>query len=131
VAAHQLLNGLNSSFQGPNATVFQLFDKVSAFMGKTMLWKSLCESDTLEMFVNMSEYLEENDYAFEEIKLNVLTHLTNLESNFKNRFPEITLQQHDWMQNPFAVTTGEKIRHLSIKAKESLIELSCDTSLKI
>jgi hypothetical protein len=27
-------------------------------MKKTMLWKSLCESDTVEMFVNMSEYLE-------------------------------------------------------------------------
>jgi hypothetical protein len=52
------LNGLNSSLQGPNATVFQLFEKVSAFMKKTMLWKSICESDTLEMFVNISEYLE-------------------------------------------------------------------------
>jgi hypothetical protein len=51
-------------------------------MKKTMLWKSLCENDTLEMFVNMSEYLEENDYASEEIKPQVLTHLTNLESNF-------------------------------------------------
>jgi hypothetical protein len=50
------------------------------------------------MFVNMSEYLEENDYAFEEIKPHVLTHLTNIESNFKNRFPELTLQQHEWMQ---------------------------------
>jgi hypothetical protein len=35
------------------------------------------------------------------------------------------------MQNPFAVTIGEKISHLSIKANESLMELSCDTSLKI
>jgi hypothetical protein len=35
------------------------------------------------------------------------------------------------MRNPFAVTIGEKISHLSTKAKESLMELSCDTSLKI
>jgi hypothetical protein len=35
------------------------------------------------------------------------------------------------MRNPLAVTIGEKISHLSIKAKESLMELSCDTSLKI
>jgi hypothetical protein len=35
------------------------------------------------------------------------------------------------MRNPFAVTIGEKISHLSIKAKESLMELSCDTSVKI
>jgi plasmid replication initiation protein len=120
------LNGLNSSLQGPNATVFQLFDKVWAFMKKTMLWKSLCESDTQGVFVNMSEYLEENDYVCEEFKPYVLTHLTNLESNFKNRFQELTLQQHERMRNPFAVTIGEKISHLSIKAKESLMELSCD-----
>jgi hypothetical protein len=78
---------------------FRFFDEVAAFVKKTMLWKSLCESDTLGMFVNMSEYLylEENDYAFEETKPHVLTHLTNFESNFKNRFPELTLQQHGWM----------------------------------
>jgi hypothetical protein len=76
----------------------------------------------------MSQYLEENDYVFEEIKPHVLSHLTNLESCFKNRFPEVTLQQHEWMRNPFAVTIGEKIIHLSIKAKESLMELSYDTS---
>jgi hypothetical protein len=125
------LNGLKSSLQGLNATVFHLFDKVSEFMTETMVWKSLCESDTLEMFVNMSEYLKENYYASEEIKPHVLTHLTNLESNFKNRFPELTFQQQEWMRNPFAVTIGGKISHLPIKAKESLMELSCDTFLKI
>jgi hypothetical protein len=31
------LSGLNNSLQGPYATVFQLFDEVSAFMKKTML----------------------------------------------------------------------------------------------
>jgi hypothetical protein len=68
--------------------------------------------------------------AFEEIKPHVLNHLTNLESNFKIHFPELTLQQHEWMRNPFAVTIGEKISYLSIKANESLMELSCYTSLK-
>jgi hypothetical protein len=80
----------------------------------------------------MSEYLEENDYAFGEFKPHILTYLTNLESNFKNRFPKLTLQQNECIRNSFAVTICEKIiSHLSIKAKESLIELSCDISLKI
>jgi hypothetical protein len=47
----------------------------------------------------MSKYLEENYYAFEEIKPHVLTHLTNLDSNFKNRFQELILQQHEWLQS--------------------------------
>jgi hypothetical protein len=58
------LNGLDSSLRDPTATVFQLFHTVSAFMKKTMLWKSLCENNTLQMFVTMTEYPEENDCAF-------------------------------------------------------------------
>jgi hypothetical protein len=98
-------------------------------MKKTMLWKSLYENDTLEMFVNMSEYLEKNYYAFEEIKPHVLTHLTNLRAILRIAF-----------HKPFSNMNGCEIHlqsqsvrkcHLSIKAKESLMELSCDTSLKI
>jgi hypothetical protein len=59
------------------------------------LCETLCESDSIEMFVSMSEYLQENDYNFEEIKLQVLTHLTNLKSNFKGRVPDLTLSQHE------------------------------------
>jgi hypothetical protein len=42
------------------------------------------------MFVNISEYVEEYDYAFEEIKPHVPTRLATLESNFENCFPELT-----------------------------------------
>jgi hypothetical protein len=63
------LNGLKSSPQGPNATVFQLFDKVSAFMKKMMLWKSLCKSDTLEMFDTMSEYLKKMIWHLKKLNL--------------------------------------------------------------
>jgi hypothetical protein len=60
--------------------MFQLFDKGSGFIKEMDLWKSVCESGRIEMFVIMSEE-EENDYEFEEIKLQVLIHLTNIESN--------------------------------------------------
>jgi hypothetical protein len=92
--------------------------------------ESLCENNTLEMFVNMSEYLEENDYAFEEIKPHVLSHLTNLESNFKNRFPELTFSNKNGCKIHLQSQSVRKC-HLSIKAKESLMKLSCDISLKI
>jgi hypothetical protein len=61
----------------------------------------------------------------------MLSYLTNIVSSFKNRLPELALQQHKWMRNPFAVTIGEKISHLFIKAEECLMELYCDTFLKI
>jgi hypothetical protein len=96
-----------------------------------MLWESLCESDTIEIFDNMTEYLEEKDDAFEEMKPHILTHLTLLERSFKNPFPELILQQHKWTRNPFGVAISEKISLLSIKSKVPLMELFCNTSLKI
>jgi hypothetical protein len=38
------------------------------------------------MFVSVGEYFHENDYEFVEIKPQILTCLTNLESNFTSRF---------------------------------------------
>jgi hypothetical protein len=51
----------------------------------------------MEMFVNMSGYLEENGYAFEEIKPQVQSNLTNFESNFKGRFSNLTFSQQEWI----------------------------------
>jgi outer membrane protein assembly factor BamA len=55
-------------------------------MKKTILWRSLCEPDTLEIVVSVNEFLEENGYPFEEIKPYVQTHPTNLTSSFKIYF---------------------------------------------
>jgi hypothetical protein len=55
----------------------------------------------------------------------------DLETNFKSRFSDLALSQHEWIQKPFSVKTGDKISHLSITSQESLVELACDTALKI
>jgi hypothetical protein len=46
----------------------------------------------------MSDYLEEDNSAFEGFKPHVLTHWTHIESNFKNCFSEQILQQHEYME---------------------------------
>jgi hypothetical protein len=61
----------------------------------------------------------------------VLTHLSNLESNFRKCFSGLTVLKHVWIQNPFAVVGGDKVSQLSIKSQESLLELAYDTPLKI
>jgi hypothetical protein len=99
----------------PKYNLFQLFEKIPAFMKQKMHWKSLCESDT-----------EENDNAPDEVKPHVLTYL----NDFKNGFPELTLQQHKVIGNPFAVRIGEKTSHLSPTPK-NLMEISRGTFLKI
>jgi hypothetical protein len=76
-------------------------------MKKMLLWKNRCECDTLEMFVSMTKYPEENNYTSKEIKPHVLTHLTNPRSMFKDGFPELNIQQRKWMRIPFAVAIGK------------------------
>jgi hypothetical protein len=120
------LNGQRFSLQGPNASGLKFFDKVSSSMKKTIVWKSLCGSGSMEVFVSVSEY-RGDDCTLEDVG-----HLTNSEDNFKIRFPELEqLQQFEWMRHPFAVTVGEKISHVSVKAREAVMERSSDTSLKI
>jgi hypothetical protein len=84
------------------------------------LWKNLCDSDSIEMFVNMSKFVQENVYESEEIKPQVLTRLTNLEYNFKSCFSDLTLSQHEWIRYPLAVKISYKISHLSVKSQEIL-----------
>jgi hypothetical protein len=93
-------------------------------------WKCFYVNASIEMFVTMSKYLQENDCEFEEIKPPVPTHITNLERNFNCRFSDLTLSQNEWIRNPLAVTVGEKTNHLSIKSQDSLVKLACDTFLK-
>jgi hypothetical protein len=72
-------------------------------------------------------FWDENDYVFEEINPDILNSLTNLERNFKSRLPLLTFQQHEWMRKPLAITFGEGISRLSVKA----MKLFYDTTLKI
>jgi archaellum component FlaC len=91
------LNGLNSSLHGQSTTVFQLFDNGSNIHKNSDAMENHRENVNLGMSVNMSEYLEEYYYLFEEVKHHVLPHHTNLENNFKNCFPELTLHEHEWV----------------------------------
>jgi hypothetical protein len=69
------------------------------------------------MFVNINEYHQENYYEFDEIKPQVLTHLTILTAILRVAFQT----QH------FLGMNGPDI---SLQL-ESLMELACDTSIKI
>jgi hypothetical protein len=68
---------------------------------------------------------------FEEIKLQVVIHVTNLENNFKSCFSGLILSYHEWIQNLFGVTLDEKISHPSKKSQNCLMEHACDESLKM
>ncbi|CAK1588691.1 unnamed protein product [Parnassius mnemosyne] len=61
------------------------------------------------------------------LKLIFTQHLSSLSELFENYFPE-NLEQYDWVRNPFQSTSPST---LSTWEEEQLIELSCDSSLKL
>lgn len=68
--------------QSPNIIILQLCDSLDS----CNVGEAVFESEKIEMFVVVGEYFHENYYEFVEIKPQILTCLTNLESNFTSRF---------------------------------------------
>ncbi|KAL1268680.1 hypothetical protein QQF64_034043 [Cirrhinus molitorella] len=57
-------------------------------------------------------------------------HMQALKSQMQNYFPDIS-KQHSWIQHPFANHTEDVIAGLTNKEQDSLVDLSCDSSLKL
>ena len=59
---------------------------MTTFLDSCHVGKAFFESVKVEVFVIVVECFHENDYEYEEIKPQILTCLTNLESNFTSHF---------------------------------------------
>lgn len=57
-------------------------------------------------------------------------HMQALKSQMQDYFPGISKQQ-SWVQYPFANHTEDVIAGLTYKEQDSLVDLSCDSSLKL
>lgn len=64
------------------------------------------------MFVIVGACFQEDYYEFEDIKPEILTYLSNCESNFTSRFSIPALFQYEWNRNPILSTASEKINTL-------------------
>ncbi|CAK1599788.1 unnamed protein product [Parnassius mnemosyne] len=127
----QKLNDLNKSLQGNNTHILQLADKITGFQKKLLLWKRKLEEDHVhtDCFPALQCILQENSIESLDASLKLIftQHLSSLSEHFENYFPE-NLEQYDWVRNPFQSTSPST---LSTKEEEQLIELSCDSSLKL
>ena len=56
-----ILNELNLSLQGPNATCLDLSEKIRAFQLKLQLWQKKLDENIIYMLSNLSAFFEEND----------------------------------------------------------------------
>ena len=89
------LNLLNSGMQRRNENILSSTDKINAFQKKVTIWKKRITAGNLEMF---SSTLKSN---CPEIAPLILNHLDTLLKNLDKYFPSISIDQYDWVRNPF------------------------------
>ena len=109
--------------------MFTLQGKIDAFRKKISLWQTRLAEGDLQMFINFDEYMGEKDLNRQVVFI-IQQHLQSLTEYFDLYYPseEDPRPGNMWIIDPFVANIEES--KLSIKDKESLIDLSCDDSLK-
>ena len=117
------------SLQGRSVTIFKVEDKVEAMIMKLDLWSERLQSGVLESFPTLCDFLATSaDNISEEIRSLFIQHLQVLKISFRDYFPP-----HDainrWIRDPFHANVKD-IKELTPTEENSLVELSCNTSLR-
>lgn len=125
------INGVNLSLQGKSVTAFQVQNKIEATIKKLNLWtRQICRSKS-ESFENLSHFLTEEAMSLPASVTKLIEeHLQGLKSQLHDYFPSPDVEV-TWIENPFVILCDEAITSLSAKEHNSLIDLSCDSALKL
>uniref|UniRef100_A0A3B4X3Q8 DUF4371 domain-containing protein n=1 Tax=Seriola lalandi dorsalis TaxID=1841481 RepID=A0A3B4X3Q8_SERLL len=117
------LNKLNSSMQGRNANVLQMYEKMEAFTKKVKRWIERVEEGNLAMFPSIEEYSDSTD-----IKDIISVHLRKLVLQFQKYFDESDQWRCNskWILLPFSDNAAAG-SNLSAIEEDQLIELSTDS----
>ena len=82
-------NGLNSNMQSRNENILTATDKLVA------IWKNRLKVDNLDMFPSVRKT------CLTEMILIISAHLRCLENRVQEYFPSISIDEFDWIRNPF------------------------------
>jgi zinc finger BED domain-containing protein 5/7/8/9 len=124
-----ILNELNLSLQGPNATCLDLSEKIRAFQLKLQLWQTKLNEKKIYMLPNLSAFFEENDVEVETKNgtiLSVKEHFQILEEEMSRYFPNLPDTPFALARSPFTV----KVIDIPEKAQEEFIELISSDAAK-
>lgn len=125
------LNGVNLSLQGKSVTAFQVQNKIEATIKKLDIWAGRIRKSNSESFENLSHLLTEEAMNLPTlVKKLIEVHLQGLKSQLRDYFPSPDAQVA-WMENPFANLCEGAVTSLSAKEHDSLIDMSCDSALKL
>ncbi|GFW65094.1 zinc finger BED domain-containing protein 5 [Trichonephila clavipes] len=130
----QKLNELNLSLQGKQTTIFQAFNKITAFKRKLEFWIICIGKREIESFTSLSEFVSDNDSEMfqDDVFEELVTYLTSMRASFEKYFPEeqnTKMKLNSWIHNPF-LPNLQKPECMSNEIYESLLEMSSDTSME-
>ncbi|XP_075325271.1 LOW QUALITY PROTEIN: zinc finger BED domain-containing protein 5-like [Odontesthes bonariensis] len=124
------LNDLNLGLQGLSVNVFDVKDKISAALKKMELFEIRAKAGDVSAFPSLESFLSDNGLQLDDsVRDNVIAHLVSLRQQLREYFP-VTPKENNWMRNPFNIETSDMPTDLTVAEQESLIELSCDETLK-
>nr|XP_033478812.1 zinc finger BED domain-containing protein 5-like [Epinephelus lanceolatus]XP_033478814.1 zinc finger BED domain-containing protein 5-like [Epinephelus lanceolatus]XP_033478816.1 zinc finger BED domain-containing protein 5-like [Epinephelus lanceolatus] len=127
------LNELNLGLQGLSISVFDVQDKINALLKKLALFEIKVKTGDVSAFPALESFLSDSDLMLDDgVRENIAAHLASLRQQFCNYFPVMPKDEaSSWMRNPFNIDTSHVASvDLTVVEQESLIELSCDETLK-
>lgn len=117
------LNKLNTSMQGKGENILTSVDKICAMRDKIAIWKRNVNEGNFQMFSKTAKCNLKYD-----ISSLISDHLTLLEERLQGYFPNIQIQDYDWIRNPFV---SPVINNFSLIEEEELAEIKNNRSLHI
>lgn len=125
-----MLNEVNRKLQGSHNTPFQVMDKINSVKLKLSFAEREAKKKKISLFPSLESFVEENELQLSQTVLNdVSDHCCSLQANFNKYFQE-DLSPYLWIKNPFAEVEKLIQDSFSLKLKEELFELNCDSDLK-
>ncbi|XP_060845984.1 zinc finger BED domain-containing protein 5-like [Rhopalosiphum padi] len=125
------LNVLNLSLQGKSINRFSMNDKIKAFIKIIEMISNNVSNENLQSFPNLEQFVTEHELQVEaDLIKNIKHNCKMLKTTFEEYFKE-DYSEFFWIRNPFILDLDDIPKTLTNNEKESLIELSCDESLKI
>ncbi|MBN3307259.1 ZBED5 protein, partial [Amia calva] len=106
----------------------QVQDKINAMLKKMELFKIKVKAGGFS-FPALQSFLSGNDLTLDDGVRDIVAHLVSLRQQFHEYFP-VTAETNNWMRNPFIIETSEMSKDVTVGEQESLIQLSCDETLK-
>ncbi|KAJ8333633.1 hypothetical protein SKAU_G00416410 [Synaphobranchus kaupii] len=116
--------------EGLSINVFDVEDKINTMLKKLELFEIKVKAGDVSAFPALESFLSDNELTLDDgVRDNMVAHLVSLRQQFRQYFPVMT-KANSWMRSPFSMETSELPKDLTVAEQESLIELSCDETLK-